>query len=209
MKNLIVLSLLIAFTAVTAMAQGGDVSLTKQEKKEWKKAAKNLTKNPGQLKVLMEENANYGRENDQLQQEAERLRAASNQKERQLVELEQQVSNLTRQLRDAEDALAARPQEPQRPLDTDAIVMGVVYKVQIGAYEKRRLEGDLADSQNLTVEEKNSLQKVAVGQFRDYGKAKELRDQLRAMGVKDAWVVSYRDGVRVPIEDVLPAGQKQ
>jgi hypothetical protein len=79
---------------------------------------------------------------------------------------------------------------------------GVWFRVQIGAYEERRIDKSLETTDQLTLEQQNALQKVALGRFRNYADAKQLQSQLQAMGVKGAWVVSYRDGVRVPIETV-------
>ena len=59
------------------------------------------------------------------------------------------------------------------------------------------------NSENLNVEESAEYQKVVVGQFRDYEKAKNLRDELKQMGVKGAWIVSYRDGQRITVKEAL------
>ena len=39
--------------------------------------------------------------------------------------------------------------------------------------------------------------------FREYFEANEFKDYLIAMGVEDAWIVSYRDGNRVDIKEVI------
>jgi len=51
--------------------------------------------------------------------------------------------------------------------------------------------------------DENGLQKISVGFFRDYWEADTLKKYLREMGVKDAWIVPFKDGKRVPIKDVL------
>lgn len=79
---------------------------------------------------------------------------------------------------------------------------GVWFRVQIGAYEERHIDERLETTDQLSLEERNELQKIALGRFRNYNDAKQLQSQLQAMGLKDAWVVSYKDGVRVPIEAV-------
>lgn len=80
---------------------------------------------------------------------------------------------------------------------------GLVFKVQIGAYVKREIPDNLTTSENLETEEKGDMQRIIVGQFRDYKKAESLKNQLRAMGVGDAFIVPYVDDVRKTLEEVL------
>ena len=42
-----------------------------------------------------------------------------------------------------------------------------------------------------------------IGVFRDYWEADKFKKYMREMGVKDAWIVPFKDGVRVEIKDVL------
>ena len=80
---------------------------------------------------------------------------------------------------------------------------GVVFKVQIGAYNKKEDLSKYDNSSNFSAENKDVLQKFTIGVFKDYREADTFKKYLREMGVKDAWVVSYKDGNRVPIKDVL------
>jgi hypothetical protein len=91
--------------------------------------------------------------------------------------------------------------EPDCP---EAMVDGVVFKVQIGAYKERSLSEDMDTSVNLEINKQGDLQEIVVGQFRDYHKADTLKKQLRAMGVKDAWIVPFKDGKKVLLKTVLP-----
>ena len=91
-------------------------------------------------------------------------------------------------------------QEPECP---EAMTKGVVFKVQIGAYEERNIAENLTTAVMLDTEEKGDMQKIVIGQFRIYQKADRLKQQLRAMGVEDAWVVPYKNGKRVPLESVI------
>ena len=68
---------------------------------------------------------------------------------------------------------------------------------------EREVPEKLTNSANLETEKQDDLQKIVVGQFRDYQKADNLKNQLRAMGVEGAWIVSYKDGMRVPIDVAL------
>lgn len=193
--------------AQTPGNEGAYEELTKDERKKWKKVAKTYRRNPVRLKILSEEHAYFKQQSTQLQNEVAQLEAENSRLSRTNSTLEMQVNDLQAQVQGLEAALRDRP-EPQPPLDTDAVVMGVVFKVQIGAYQDPKISDDLVTGENLGTEKEDALQKIIVGQFREYEQAKQLRDQLRAMGVKDAWVVSYRDGVRVPIEEVMPGNRK-
>ena len=39
--------------------------------------------------------------------------------------------------------------------------------------------------------------------FRNYWQANSFKKELRAMGCKDAWVVAFKDGKRLPLKEVL------
>ena len=81
---------------------------------------------------------------------------------------------------------------------------GIVFKVQIGAYRKRDLSNILAGSEGDLVQEKvDDLNKYTLGSFRDYWKADQLKKEIRAMGIKDAWIVPLKDGQRIPLKDAL------
>ena len=47
------------------------------------------------------------------------------------------------------------------------------------------------------------MNKYTIGVFKDYWEADTFKKYVREMGVRDAWIVSYRDGQRVDIKDVL------
>ena len=83
------------------------------------------------------------------------------------------------------------------------MIDGVVFKVQIGAFRNKDLSKYFDNNENFSGENADDLQKITLGQFRDYWEADTFKKYLREMGVKDAWIVPYKDGVRVPIKDVL------
>ena len=47
------------------------------------------------------------------------------------------------------------------------------------------------------------VKKNYLGVFRDYWEADTFKKYLREMGVSEAWIVSFKDGQKVPIKDVL------
>ena len=201
MKKIMLFSVLTALliSPLLTKAQAseeGDAGLSREERKEWKQIAKNYKKNLSSLKQFTEEYDYFKADNARLKEENERIKGMLSTQQRENTELAGNVSRLEQELRTARKSLAQAP---------ELMVDGVVFKVQIGAYEKRELAKDLDTSVNFDIEKTDGLNKYILGQFREYNKADELKKQLRAMGVGDAWVVPYKDGQRVPLKDVLDA----
>jgi len=84
---------------------------------------------------------------------------------------------------------------------------GVVFKVQVGAFKNKDLSKYFDNNPNFGGEaaDKDSAepQRITIGIFRDYWEADTFKKYMRDMGVKDAWIVPYKDGTRVEIKDVL------
>ncbi|MEZ4954126.1 MAG: hypothetical protein R2825_11170 [Saprospiraceae bacterium] len=164
--------------------------LSKPEKKQWKKAAKEYKRNPKALKVLT-------KEHDFYQTQATNLKTQVAMKDQSISNLEMEISSLEMELKGITDLT-------ENTLDlSGAVEKGVVFKLQVGAFEKVKLPEDLNDAKNLATEDKSNVQKILLGKFRDYDMAKKFQGYLKEMGLKDAWIVSYKDGVRVPIEEAI------
>ena len=201
MKKIMLFSTLMALLMSPLLTKAqtseeGDAGLSREERKEWKQIAKNYKKNLASLKQFTEEHDFFKADNARLKEENERIKGMFSTQQRENTELTGNVSRLEQELRAARKSLAQAP---------ELMVDGVVFKVQIGAFEKRELTEDLDTSVNFDIEKTDGLNKYVVGQFREYNKADDLKKQLRAMGVGDAWVVPYKDGQRVPLKDVLDA----
>jgi len=204
LKYLLIFCCCFGLLAINVDAQ----SLSKQEKKEWKKRAKQYKKNPAALKALSEEAqdlrsdvSELEAEANQLRQQNQSLQANYDQQVARATSLQAELNEMTIKLQEAQMAMQSKQNSEVETSATN--LRGVIYRVQIGAYENRQLDEELVTTENLSLEEQANLQKIVVGQFRDYYKAQELRDKLKTIGIKGAWIVSYRDGVRVPIEDAL------
>ena len=50
----------------------------------------------------------------------------------------------------------------------------------------------------------DGLQKIIIGKYTDVESAEALRDYMQQLGITDAWVVAYQDGMRVPVDSVIP-----
>jgi hypothetical protein len=75
---------------------------------------------------------------------------------------------------------------------------GLYFKVQLGAYNQYRAKG-LGKSEIETEMVENQI-KYVLGYFTKINKAEEFRDELKKLGLSDAWVVCYKDGKRISQE---------
>lgn len=177
--------------------------LSKKEKKEWKKKAKEYSKNPQNLKQLIEDKDAASGQVTALNQKLEALQSSVSDKDARITELEDELSHIRTQLTSTRAELAQLKENPvaANPMDFSK---GVIFKVQIGAFKNKDLAKYFENNPNFGGEVKeNEPQKVTIGIFRDYWEADKFKKYMREMGVKDAWIVPYRDGQRVEIKDVL------
>lgn len=197
MKNrlIILFCLALTFSTTTGFAQ-----LSKKEKKEWKKRAKEYAKNPSDLKQLTEEKQTADNEVASLTQKNKELQNTVGSRDARIAELEDQLNQVRSQF-SAVSAELAKMKEAPSPMDFSR---GIVFKVQIGAFKNKDLQKYFDNNPNLGGEIKEGEpQKITIGIFRDYWEADTFKKYMREMGVKDAWIVPYKDGQRVEIKDVL------
>lgn len=85
---------------------------------------------------------------------------------------------------------------------------GIVFRIQVAAVQFPGDDGSFFGNnsllQDLKVEKVDGWYKYTVGPASNYREAEQMRDRINAETiVDDAFVVVYRDGRRVPVEDVL------
>ncbi len=201
MKRFVTFFVILAVLAVSyeSMAQ----EMTKKEKKEWKKRVKKLE--PEEYKGLIEENRSLKSQVSSLRNELNGVDQKIADKDDQIAQYSGQISDLRNQLAQAQAKAQAAPPPRAQPTDDGGIdeSVGVVFKVQIGAFTNKDLSKYLDNAKNFSQEEGDSVKRFTLGVFRDYWEADTFKKYLREMGVKDAWIVSYKDGQRVPIKEVL------
>ncbi|GHN00055.1 hypothetical protein WSM22_15440 [Cytophagales bacterium WSM2-2] len=195
-----VLCLALIFSGMQVFAQ-----LSKAEKKEWKKKAKEYSKNPAELKTLIE--AKQAAENDAstLKNQIGALNGQISDKTAKIADLEDQLSKMRGDLTSTKAELAQLKENPPAPViaPTD-YSKGVIFKVQIGAFKYKDLSKYFENNPNFGGEAtEKGEQRFTIGIFRDYWDADKFKKYLREMGVKDAWIVPFKDGQRVEIKDVL------
>lgn len=199
------LTLLLMGAMFLGMAQIQAQTLSKEEQKEWANKAKEYKKNPAALKELTEEKERYQRQADALLQQVEPLQNDLARKDAQINQLQSEVSRLRSDLTAAERAMQQMESEQATAAYTpkgNDLPMGLVFRVQLGAYKKTNVPGNLATDNSMTLETVDGVQKIMVGQFATMEEAEELATHFKKIGVKDAWVVPYRDGVRISLEEL-------
>ncbi|MFY0625308.1 MAG: Ezrin/radixin/moesin family protein [Reichenbachiella sp.] len=197
MRNiLVVLSLIVA----VSFAQTATAQLSKKEKKEWKKRIKSLT--PEQYKALLEENKSLKGQVSSLKKEVGSNDDKLKEKDDQIADYQDQVSSMRREVAEAKRKAAEKPVQ-QASSRSVVPSKGVVFKVQIGAFKQKDLKKFSEDNPSFEVDNDSGTLRYTLGVFRDYWESDTFKKYLREMGVKDAWIVAYKDGARVPIKEVL------
>ena len=197
LTRIIILLLMVSF-GYTAHAQ----KLTKQEKKALKAQLKKYRKNPELLRDLTEETDALREENRELQSRINQMESERSHSSSQVAQKDREIMELNNRLLDAQEALRQKNEEPPVVMTPREVETGTHFKIQIGAYEKTYIPENLAGD-DMGLESDGTLQKVLVGKFNDYQAAKELKKYIRNIGIKDAFIVAYRDGVRVSLNEVV------
>ena len=201
-----ILTLLTIFALVLFSGQVHAQEISKAEAKKLKKELKNYKKDLAGFKKLKEDRLKYKNESDDLREQLNNLQASISQGDGQLAQKDQEIQSLISQLNDSRSTISQlRDQLNSAPVvdETNPIISGLVFRVQIGAYQKTSLREDLVTDDEMSVEHADGLQKILVGNFRNYDEAKELMEYIQKIGVKDAWVVPFRDGTRITLEEAL------
>ena len=196
--KVLIVCLALIFSGMQVFAQ-----LSKAEKKEWKKKAKEYAKNPANLKTLIEAKQAAETDNSALKGQVGTLNSQISDKNSKIADLEDQLSKMRGDLTSTKSELAQLKAIPPAPAPMD-FSKGVVFKVQIGAFKNKDLAKYFDNNPNFGGEATDKgEQKFTIGVFRDYWEADKFKKYMRAMGVKDAWIVPFKDGQRVEIKDVL------
>jgi hypothetical protein len=195
--KVIILCLAFIFSGMQVFAQ-----LSKKEKKEWKKKAKEYAKSPVNLKEFTEAKQTADTDNTQLKGQVSALNKQISDKNARIADLEDQLSRMRGELTSTKAELAQLKEAP--PVNSMDYSRGIVFKVQIGAFKNKNLSKYFENNPNFGGEAaEKGEQRFTIGIFRDYWEADKFKKYMREMGVKDAWIVPYKDGQRVEIKDVL------
>lgn len=198
MKNILLIFSLVIFVS---FAYTADAQMSKKETKEWKKRIKSLS--PEQYKSLLEENKSLKGQVSSLKKEVSGVDDRVKEKDDQISDYQDQVSSLRRELADAKKKAKSSGGGSSAKSSSAIDEKGVLFKVQIGAFKQKDLSKFSKNNPAFQMDEKDGIMKYTVGTFKDYWEADTFKKYLREVGVKDAWIVAFKDGKRVPIKQVL------
>ncbi len=194
MKKLVLLCGLFTFLGSGALY----AQLSKAELKEWKKTKKAMDLE--EFKTMIEENSTLKQQVNQMSGDFASMESEVQQKREEVSSLQAKVQNLEQDLAEAQTMDISGDE----PVNNTKVAKGVVFKVQIGAFRNKDLSKYFSSSDNFGGEvDPDGTQRYTLGNFTDYWQADKFKKYLREMGVKDAWIVPYKDGRRVPMKDVL------
>jgi hypothetical protein len=198
--HVILICLALIFSGSQVFAQ-----LSKAEKKEWKKKAKQYAKDPASLKEMTEAKQTADNQVTKLNGDLKQMQSTLSDKNARIAELEDQLAKMRSDLAFAKAELAELKENPViNPMDFSK---GVVFKVQVGAFKNKDLSKYFDNNPNFGGEaagkDAADPQRITIGVFRDYWEADTFKKYMRDMGVKDAWIVPYNDGQRTELKDVL------
>ena len=167
----------------------------KKEKKRWK--AKRDKTDPLDFMEWSENLETLRSENEGLQRNIDNLKDASQMRDRQNKALASELEELRSNPGKKTGSSGNRPQPKKQDYTT-----GTIFKVQIttSRKEKTTIEGN---TDGFGVESTGEMYKYTVGYFRDYWEADHFRKYLVGLGLKDAWIVAFKDNQRVDIVSVL------
>ena len=172
------LCIMVLFSAANVNAQ----TLSKQKKKELKKELKEYKKDPAKYQKMLKKNT---KEKKELQDEIVRLKAISS-------DLREKNDLLGIQI----DQLDVKYSELLNASEKTAMPGGVVYQVQMGYYEYLDLASFNKNLKMIRAEEVDNAKRYVVGYFTDVMDAVDFRDDIKILGVSDAFVSQYIDGER-------------
>ncbi len=185
LRSLSATSLFFLLTAAIAFGQD------KATEKEWAKKLKEL--NPMDYKHLVEERDNLRKQSDEC---ASTLKGQVEKKDLEIERLRTELDNVKK--------MGTDPDHHPSVANYKGPSHGILYKVQIGNFKNKDLSKYFENSNHFSGEvDEDGTKKYTLGSFSDYWEADRFKKYLREMGVKDAWIVSYKDGKRIPIKDAL------
>jgi hypothetical protein len=205
MKNILFCLVLgvILFSTTSVSAQKED----KKTKKEWKKKAKAYTKDPLSLKSFEEgyrkklfdaekKSKELTEQNSRLSIKVDSLLNELKKKDAEIAMLKSDLDKLRAEYSKLEAAYSSSKSNSEQ-----GVIAGLVFKVQIGAFVHFNMNDYLKETTNFEGESSDNFNKYVLGAFRDLTVAEAFKKDIARIGVKDAWIVPYVDGVRVEMAE--------
>jgi TolA-binding protein len=190
MKNIVltVLSIVFVFSISTAEAQ----SLSKKERRALKKEIRVYKRNPEKWVKMQNQHIAQITE---LSGEVATLKAK-------LAEIEKLRAEKM-DLADKLAALEAQYAKLKRSMPSTQVPMGIVYQVQMGYYQYLDLVSFNEKLKTIKAEEVDGAKRYVIGHFENVMDAIQFSNDIKKLGIKDAFVSQYEDGVRNMTFDAL------
>jgi hypothetical protein len=121
-------------------------------------------------------------------------------KEEELAELQKNAQSATTTNKEKKKA------EKPSNVKIEDFTKGVCFRVQVASVppeSKKKLEMEISQSRFVVETDESGNQKYIIGSFRDYWDADLFRHYLCEMGIKDAWLICYKDNQRVAVSDIF------
>lgn len=74
---------------------------------------------------------------------------------------------------------------------------GYYYRVQLGAFKFYDIKSKSASDESYNAESTPEMDKMTLGLFYTLAEADQFKEDVRRMGIKDAYVVPFKDGKRI------------
>lgn len=161
--------------------------LTKEQKKQLKNELKNYKKN---LEGYYQQKQTAQKESEDKSLQMQKLKDDLAVAEGQKAELEKRLAAANRLLGECES-------RPPKTIDPAEIPMGTVYKVQIGFYKNYDITANFNTPKFIGYEDVEGYKRYIISSFSTEEEAEKLKNDLRGLGIKDAFVAKYVDKQRV------------
>lgn len=81
---------------------------------------------------------------------------------------------------------------------------GILFCIQIGAYTGIDLEKYKSNLVSIQQDSYEGINQFTLGRFTDYNEAVEFLSIIQQMGFTDAFIMSFKNGRRIQIQEVMP-----
>lgn len=85
---------------------------------------------------------------------------------------------------------------------------GVFFEVQIGAFEHFNMNQYMQELARLKKEQVDTMDKYTLGKFRNFKTAQAFNNDIKKMGIADAFIVGKINGQRVELQEAVVASKK-
>jgi hypothetical protein len=89
------------------------------------------------------------------------------------------------------------------------VAKGYYYRVQLGAFKQYNIKSKSASDESFSTENADAMNKLTLGLFYTLAEADQFKEDVRRMGVKDAYVVPFKDGKRITHKEAAEGLKKR